>query len=148
MRGLDLKWWPKGKLVSFFDQLNDGSYWRQPGRPWPWSLVAWRSSLWAGELPLAFVLTARAIPCFSATYKKKGLFKLARPRAGAPVRACLLLQKAFSCSPFQSKGSVSGSLMASYRGLGTSPNPGFCRILPCLERYRCFLVFEGYIGPM
>ena len=57
--------------------------------------------------------------------------------------------KIFSYSPFQSNSSVSGPLMASYRGLAISPNPGV-QILqnPAMlqKRWRCFFVF-GVLRP-
>ena len=72
-----------------------------------------------------------------------GFFKLRRLRAGDLVRACLISLKDFSYSPFQSNDSVSGLLVASYRGLDISPNPGI-QILqnPAMPKkvWRCFFV--------
>lgn len=85
--------------------------------------------------------TPRAVLCFSATYKMNVFFKLERPRAGALVRACLILLKAFSCSPVQN--SVSGPLVISY-GVWHCPNLRL-QILqnPMMPQkvWRCFFVF-------
>lgn len=73
-------------------------------------------------------------------------FQLVSPRAGALVRASVVLLKALSCSPIQSNGSASGPLVASYTGLAISPNPGIqiCKnpVMPKkVQRYFFFFFF-------
>ena len=61
------------------------------------------------------------------------------------MRACLIVLNAFSCPPVQSDCSASGPLVASYRDLAISSNPGF-QILqnPAMPKkvQRCFFVFR------
>ena len=79
---------------------------RHLGQPWPWSLFALETYPIGWGTPPSFCMrTTKAVPCFSAMCKRSRLFKLGRPRAGAPVRACLISLKAFLRSPFQSNAS-------------------------------------------
>ena len=77
-------------------------------------------------------------------------FQLVSPRAGALVRASVVLLK-YPCSPIRSNGSAFGPLVASYAGLAISPNSGIQilqnPVMPKkVQRYFFFFVF-GTLRP-
>ena len=82
-----------------------------------------------GLFPSHWTKTPKATPCFSAVYRKAGLFKSGMPKAGALTRVCLILLKAGSYSFSHIMGSVSGPLVSLCKGLLNSPKLGI-RILP------------------
>ena len=98
-----------------------------------------------GASPSFCIRTPKTVLCFSVTYKVNAFLKLGRPETGTLLRAYLISLKACSHSLFQSNSSVSGPLMASYRSLAISPNPGIQTVQnPAMlqKRWRCFFVFR------